>query len=169
MPPVVRAGVGSIDPDLLDGVDRLQHALDPRPPGGSQEDLATGRHIGDRREALAAPDRAQNIDPGNDGAEVARRPSDVGDDTVRREAQDAAAAVEDLLADVAAEADPVLDPLLMPDQFDVGERVPMRAGAAHDAPPGNFPPSRPRSTSEELDSESLDSELGLPEDADPAE
>ena len=36
MPPVVRAGVRSIDPNLLDGVDCLQHALDSCPAGGPQ-------------------------------------------------------------------------------------------------------------------------------------
>ena len=123
MSPVVRTGVGGIDPDLLDGVDRLQHALDPRPARGAQEDFSARAHIGNCREGFAPPDGAQDVDPRDDGTEVARRPSDVGDNAVRREAQDAAAAVEDLLANVSAKADPVLDPLLMPDQFDVGERV----------------------------------------------
>ena len=125
MPPVIRAGVCGIDADLFDGIDRLQHPLDPRPAGDSQEDLSARPHVRNCREGFAAPDGAQDVDPRDDGAKVARRPADVGDDAVRREAQDAAAAIEDLLADVAAEADPVLDPLLMPDQFDVGERVSM--------------------------------------------
>ena len=74
------------------------------------------------------------------GAEVPRRPTDVGDDAVRREAQDAAATIEDLLGNIAAEADPVLDLLLMPDQFDVGERLLMEARCDHDAPPSEFSP-----------------------------
>ena len=129
MPPVVGTGVGGIDADLLDGIDRLQHPLDPRPARDAQEDLPARAHVGNRREGFAAPDGAQDIDPRDDGAEVARRPADIGDDAVRREAQDAAAAIKDLLADIAAKADPVLDPLLMPDQFDVGERVLMEARA----------------------------------------
>ncbi len=76
------------------------------------------------------------------GAEVPRRPADVGDNAVRREAQDAAAAIEDLLRNIAPETDPVLDLLLMPDQFDMGERVLMEARRDHGARPGAFPPSR---------------------------
>ena len=51
----------------------------------------------------------------------------IGEDAAGREAEDAAAAIEDLLADVVAEPDPVLDALLDPGQFDMGER---RRGAA---------------------------------------
>ena len=68
-----------------------------------------------------------------------------------------------LLCNIAPEAHPVLNLMLMPDQFDVGERVLMEACRDHGALPRNFPPSRRWPTSEELDSCELDSELGEPE------
>ena len=46
MPPVIGTGVGGIDAELLDGVDRLQHALDVRPARDAQKDFAAGPHIG---------------------------------------------------------------------------------------------------------------------------
>jgi hypothetical protein len=108
---------------LLDRVDRLQHALDLGPAGEGQEDLAAGAHIGDGREGLARTDSAQDVDARDDGAVVVRSPADIGEDAVGCEAQDAPAAIQDLLADIVAEADPVLDPLLQPDQLDMREGV----------------------------------------------
>ena len=43
--PVIWTGIGRINADLLDRIDRLQHALDLRPPGLAQENLAAGAHI----------------------------------------------------------------------------------------------------------------------------
>src|SRR5689334_14380672 len=163
MPPVIRAGICRVDADLFDGIDCLQHALDLRPACDSQEDFTARADIGNRRERLASPDSAEDVDPRDDRAEVSRRPTDVGDNAVRCEAQNAAATIEDLLCDITAEADPVLDLLLMPDQLDMGERVLMEARRSHGALPRSFPPSRRRPTSEELDSCRLDSELGEPE------
>ena len=48
-------------------------------------------------------------------------PAHEGEDAAGSEADDAPATVEDFLFDVVAEADPVLDPLLDPGQFDMGE------------------------------------------------
>ena len=112
MLPVVGAGLGRIDADLFDGVDRLQHALDFRPAGNAQQDLAAGAHVRNSRIGFAACDGAQNVDARDDGAEIVRGPADIGEEAVRREAQDAPAAVEDLLGDLMTEADPVLDLLL---------------------------------------------------------
>ena len=108
-----------------------------------------------------------DVDPGDDGPEVTRRPTHIGNDAVRREAQDATTAVEDLLTDVTAEADPMLDPLLMPDQFDTGKAVCLERRSGHDASPRTLPRSRRRPTSEELESNTLDSELGAAEAFDP--
>jgi hypothetical protein len=163
MPPVIGTGVCCIDADLFDGIDRLQHALDLRPAGDSQEDFPARPHIGDGREAFPPSDGAEDVDPRDDSAEVARRPANLSDNAVWREGQYTAAAIEDLLRDIAAEADPVLDPLLEPDQFYVGERILMEAGGDHGAPLRTFPPSRRWPTTEELDSCELDSELGEPE------
>jgi hypothetical protein len=52
-----------------------------------------------------------------------RRPPDIGENAVRREAENAPAAVEDLLGDLVTEADPVLDLLLDPDQLDMRQVV----------------------------------------------
>ena len=163
VPPVIGTGISWIDADLFDRIDQFQHPLDPGPARNSEETLTARPHIGDRREAFAASDSSENVDPRDDGAKVPGRPPDVGDDAVGREAQNAAPPIEDLLPDISAEADPVLDLLLMPDQFDVGERALMEARGAHDASLSSFPPSRRRPTSEELDSWKLDSELGEPE------
>ena len=48
MPPVIGRGVGWIDAERLDGVDRLQHALDLRPAADAQQDLAAGTDEGQR-------------------------------------------------------------------------------------------------------------------------
>jgi len=47
-------------------------------------------------------------------------PADEGENTAGKEADDAPAAVEDFFVDIFAEANPVLDLLLDPGQFDVG-------------------------------------------------
>src|SRR3982074_2115150 len=115
MPPVIRTGVRRVDADLFNGIDCLQHALDLRPACDSQQNFTARAHIGNRGERFAPPDSAEDVDPRDDRAEVPRRTPDLGDNAVRREAQDAAATIEDLLCDITAEADPVLDLLLMPD------------------------------------------------------
>ena len=43
--PVIGAGIGGVDADLLDRIDRLQHALDLRPPGLAKVNLTAGAHI----------------------------------------------------------------------------------------------------------------------------
>src|SRR3546814_9171517 len=70
---------------------------------------------------LAGADRAHDVDPRNDRAEVVRRPADEREDRIGREADDATATVEYLLVCGMAEPYPVFDLLLMPRQFNVGE------------------------------------------------
>ena len=82
--------------------------------------------------ALAGGDGAHDVDARDDGAVVVGRPADEGEDAARREADDAAVAVEDLLSDLPAEAYPVLDALLVPGQFDKGECA--SASCARDTP-----------------------------------
>ena len=55
MPPVIGTGVGRIDAELLDRVDRLQHALDLGPAGEAQEDFAAGAHIATVEKASPGP------------------------------------------------------------------------------------------------------------------
>ena len=43
--PVIGTGIGRINADLLDRIDRLQHALDLRPPGLAKVNLTAGAHI----------------------------------------------------------------------------------------------------------------------------
>ena len=123
MPPVIGTGVGRIDAERSTASIACSTRSTFGQPEWRSRISPPGRTIRHRREGLAAAHGAQNVDARDDGAEVVRRPADVGEDAARREAQDAPAAIEDLLGDVAAEADPVLDPLLEPDQLDVGERV----------------------------------------------
>ncbi len=101
--PVIRRGVGGINVQRLHGVDRLQHALDLGPAVHAQQDLCAWPHKRQCLIALADGDSADDIDARDDGAEVVGCPAHEGEDAARREADDAAVAVEDLLSDVPAE------------------------------------------------------------------
>ena len=120
---MIGTSVNRIDAELLDGVDGLEHALDPGPSGKAEKNLTARPHIRNGRESFAGHDSAQDVDPRDHCAEVVRRPPDKGKDAAGGEAQDAAPAVEDLLGDIMTEADPLLDPVLEPDQLDMGEYV----------------------------------------------
>ena len=102
--PVFRRGVGGIDVECLDGVDRLQHALDLGPAIDSQQDLAARAHERQRLETCARLDRAHDVHARDDGAEVVRRPAHERENAAWLEARDAAAAIEDLLLGTPAEA-----------------------------------------------------------------
>jgi hypothetical protein len=69
-------------------------------------------HLWGSGQCFAGSDGSQDVDSRDDGPEVTRRPTDIDDDAVRREAQDRAPTLEYLLTDVAAKADLMLDPLL---------------------------------------------------------
>src|SRR6266496_4575330 len=114
MPPVLRRRVGRIDLDRLNGVDRLQDFFDIRPPREAQQALSARAHVGHGRVALARPDGAQDVDAGDDGAGVVRRPADERKDTAWRERDDASLPIDHMILCDAAEADPVLDALLEP-------------------------------------------------------
>src|SRR3546814_15291660 len=86
---------------------------------------------------LAGADRAHDVDPRNDRAEVVRRPADEREDRIGREADDATATVEYLLVCGMAEPYPVFDLLLMPRQFNVGEE---RLQRGRRCAPGARPP-----------------------------
>src|SRR5579883_2306045 len=123
MPPVIGRDVGRIDAKGLDGVDRREHALNLWPAAHPQQDLAAGTDEGQRLIGFARRDRAHDVDARIDSPEVARGPADESEDRVRREAEDTAAAIDDRLAGIAAEPDPVLDALLEPGQLDGREGV----------------------------------------------
>src|SRR5260370_25355387 len=95
--PVVGCGISRIDAERLDGVDRLQHLLDLRPPGNAQKTLPTGAHIRHRRVALARRDRTQDIDAGYDGSVVVRSPTDEGEDAACYKRNDTPLMVDDVL------------------------------------------------------------------------
>src|SRR5277367_4191453 len=66
MPPVIGTGIDRIDAELLDRVDRLQHALDLRPAGDAQEDFPAGAHIADGGKGFARMRSSQDVDSRDD-------------------------------------------------------------------------------------------------------
>ena len=58
MPPVIRRGVGWINVEGLDGVDRGEHPLDLGPSADAQQKLAAGTDEGQCLIGLARRDRA---------------------------------------------------------------------------------------------------------------
>src|SRR3954469_17312399 len=82
--PMIRSNVGRIDAEHLNGICHLQHALDLRPAGETQQNLSAGCHIGDGRAALSWSDCAQDVDPRNDRAKVVGGPSDESKDAAGR-------------------------------------------------------------------------------------
>ena len=59
--PVVQRRVGRIDAERLDGIDRLQHLLDLRPPGNAQQTFPAGAHIRHRDVALGMTARRTSM------------------------------------------------------------------------------------------------------------
>jgi hypothetical protein len=114
-----RGAASGIEAERLHGLDRLQHALDLRPAADPQQNLAARTNERQRLIGFAAVDRAHDVDARDDRTEIIRCPADEREDVACCEAQNAAAAVEDRLAAVMADADPVLDPPLEPGQLDV--------------------------------------------------
>src|SRR5262249_38970954 len=141
VPPVVRRRVRWVDTNLFDGIDHLQYLLDLRPAGDPQQDVASRAHVGDGGARRTGRYRTQDVDAGHDGAEVIGGPADEGKDAARREGQDASATIEDLFIHRSAEANPVLDVLLEPQELNVGEI----AHAARTTPGGRASCSRPGS------------------------
>src|SRR5262249_29322868 len=99
-------------PERFDGVDRLYDLLDLRPAGQAQQALPARAHERHGRVVLARSDGAQDIDAGDDGAVVVRRPADERKDAARRERDATPLPIDHMLLGDAAEADPVLDALL---------------------------------------------------------
>src|SRR5258708_2221111 len=133
VPPVVRRDLGRIDAQRLDGINRLQHAFDLWPAVHPQQTLPAGSDKADRRTGFARTNGAQDVDTRDDGAKIVGRPADESEDVVRREGNDTALLVDDLLGGHPAEAYPALETLLDPDQIDVSVRV--GRDGDHDAPP----------------------------------
>src|SRR5579875_3066234 len=106
--PVIGCGVRWINAECLDRVDCLEDTLDFRPAADAQQNLAAGANEGQRLIAFTAVDRAHDVDARDDRAEIVGGPAHECEDAVRREAEHAAPTIEDRLASVAAEADPVL-------------------------------------------------------------
>src|SRR6267154_6803480 len=112
---------------------RLQHAFDLWPAVHPQQTLPAGSDKADRRTGFARANGAQDVDTRDDGAKIVGRPADESEDVVRREGNDTAVPVDDLLGGDTAEAYPALETLLDPDQIDVSVRV--GRDGNHDAAP----------------------------------
>ena len=59
--PIFRRGIGRIDVERFDRIDRLQHALDLRPAIDAQQDFAARAHEGQRLVGDAGLDRAHDV------------------------------------------------------------------------------------------------------------
>jgi hypothetical protein len=79
--------------------------------GKAQRDLAAGANKGNGGVGFSRSNSSQKVDTRHHGAEIVRRLPDIGEDAVRCEAEDARPTVEDLFGDIAAKADPMLDPV----------------------------------------------------------
>src|SRR5580692_4382191 len=122
MAPVIGRCINRIDAKRFYGVDGLKHALDPRPAADARQDVAAGTDKRQRLIGFTAVDWAHDVDARDDRAEVVGRPAHEREDTARREAEHAAAAIEDRLAGLMTEADPMLDTSFKPGQLDVRHR-----------------------------------------------
>ena len=119
--PMVRCNGSGRNALRPDRIDQAEHSFDLRPTLGGQQDLRTGA---DERQGLVRStgrQGAQDVEPGEHGAVFAGSPADEGEDGPRREADDAAVAVEHALGDIVAEAQPVFALLLAPGQFHLGQ------------------------------------------------
>lgn len=123
MPPMIGINVAGIDLQSFDCVDDLEKTLDLGPAFNIQQNLTAGAHEWQSLERLASADGAQNVDARQDGAIVIGCPANECEDGFRRERDDAAATVENLLTRWFAKPNPVFDLLLDPGQFDMGEVV----------------------------------------------
>jgi hypothetical protein len=84
----------------------------------TQQDLAARTNEAHGLVRFATPDSAQDVEPRDDGAVIVGGPTDEGEDAFGRKTDQTAAAVDDLLKALAAEAYPPLDLLLLEGQFD---------------------------------------------------
>ena len=125
--PVVRRGVRRVDAEGFDFIDDLENPFDLGPAGQAQQTVAAGCHIRNGRVGLARSGRTQNVDPAYRRAEVICLPSDEGKDSAGIECGGAATAALNRTPHDSAEANPVLDPLLDPDEFDSGAAAHERA------------------------------------------
>lgn len=120
VPPVIWSDIAGVDVGALHCIDVAEYLLDFRPGFDLQEDVAAGTHERQRLIGFARLDGAHDVDAREDGAEVVGSPTDEGEDAARTEGKNTPAAVENFFVRLAAEPDPVLDPLLNPGQFDMG-------------------------------------------------
>src|SRR5262249_5152674 len=68
------------------------------------------------------PDGAQDVEPGSDRAMLVRQPADKAEGLAWHERHRAAPAIEDVLVDEVAEAQPVLLAIAVEQQLDCGDR-----------------------------------------------
>ena len=125
--PIVRRGVGRVDAVRFDLVGELKGPFDLGPAGLAQQTVAAGRHMRHGRIGLASAGHAQDVDPAFRRTEIICLPADEGEDGAGIESDGAAATALDRCPHDPAEANPVLDLLLDPDEFDSGAAAHERA------------------------------------------
>ena len=123
VPPMLWGGVSRIDGERFDDIDRLQDLLDLRPTGETQQAFPAWTDERHGRVTLAGPNGAQNVDARDHRAVVVGCPANEGKDAAWRKRDNALLPIDDALLRNAAEADPVLDTLFDPSQFDMSEFI----------------------------------------------
>ena len=119
VPPVLGRGIGRIDAERFDDIDRVEDFLDFRPAGETQQALPAGTNKRHGRVALARTNGAQDVDPRNYRAVVVGCPTNEGEDASWPEGDDAALLINDAFLRNWAEADPVLDAFFDESQFNM--------------------------------------------------
>src|SRR5689334_5729567 len=74
VPPIVGRHLDGIDAGTFDSGNEVEHALDPKPAGEPQQDLAAWLDTGNGRHRLARATGAQDIDARERGAVVVSLP-----------------------------------------------------------------------------------------------
>jgi type IV secretory pathway protease TraF len=92
--------IGGVDAKGLYCVDRLQDALDLRPPADAQQDFATGTDERQRLVCVALRNGANDVNAGDDRAEVVRGPAHEREDVAGKESEMAAPPIDNGLAAV---------------------------------------------------------------------
>ena len=93
MPPMLRRDFDRINADGLYRIDGLQHPLDLRPTLDTQQDVAAGMNERQRLMGFTCRHGTHNIDTRDNRSEAVGSPSDNGEDAIRCEADNAAAAI----------------------------------------------------------------------------
>ena len=125
--PIVRRRVSRVDVERFDHIDDLKNPFDLGPARQTQQAIAAGRDTRHDRIGFTRSGRAQDVDPALRGTEVIRLPADESEDGAGIESDGAATAALNRCSHDPAEANPVLDLVLDPDELDSGAAAHERA------------------------------------------